>query len=169
MRLVLYLLALLCFSWPAHSTEYYKWYDKDGNVHISDKKPPASAQEVESFRYQKNESYPAFQRYSHPEPSTQYSQPPQHQQQEVRIDPVSIRIEEERLLDQIRRHEQLRDRSSNELGISKYRSGTYTNDKLRENRDRHQAEIDKYRRMLIELKRDPYYYFRKHGYVYYRN
>jgi hypothetical protein len=166
MRLLLLLLAILCFPLPTNAAEYYKWYDQDGNLHITDKKPPSSAREVESSRYGPDESSPAFQRFSHPAQSGQTSSPGESRQQKPRIDNTSIRIEEERLQGLINRHVKLRDRSSNELGISKYKSGVYTNDKLRENRARHQAEVDKYQRMLIDLKKDPYHYFRKHGYVY---
>jgi hypothetical protein len=166
MRHLLLLLAILCFPLPTNSAEYYKWYDQEGNLHITDKEPPSSAREVESSRYSPGESSPAYQRFSHPAQSGQNSPPSEYRQQKPSIDKTSIRIEEERLHGLISRHEKLRDRSSNELGISKYQSGVYTNDKLRENRARHQAEVDKFQRMLIELKKDPYYYFRKHGYIY---
>jgi hypothetical protein len=166
MRSIL-ILALLLIPLPASANEYYTWRDEEGRLHIADKPPASTAQEVESHRYDPGQSSPAFQRYTHPRSSKASVEPSSdstgHRHPSVLIDPLKVRIEEERLEERILHHEEMKNRSSNELGISKYRTGAYTNDKLRQNRDQHQKEIDKYRRMLIELKRDPLYYFRKYG------
>jgi hypothetical protein len=166
MRSIL-ILALLMFPLTASPSEYYTWRDEGGRLHISDKPPASTAREVESHRYDPGETSPSFQRYMHPGSSAAPVEPSSdstgQRHPSVLIDPLKVRIEEERLQERIMHHEEMKNRSSNELGISKYRTGAYTNDKLRQNRDQHQKEIDKYRRMLIELKRDPLYYFRKYG------
>jgi len=47
-------LCLLFFPWVVQSAEFYRWTDKDGNVHLTNEPPADSGKKVETFHFDKS-------------------------------------------------------------------------------------------------------------------
>ena len=52
--LIWVVLCLLFFPWVVQAADFYRWTDKDGNVHLTNEPPAGSGKKVQTFHFDKS-------------------------------------------------------------------------------------------------------------------